>query len=219
MKRFLASVVLAGCMTATAVQASTIYSQDFSSGLSANEAVGGAFGLYKGTVGHPGGYGDYDYSYYDLSLDLTGVTDAVLEIDYDIALEAFHDRFNVLASSGAFSPPAGLLTPISGMAYTTIDPTQYTPLLGTTAVSSNMAGRAVFDLAAFSGQAVNLRFQFQSDYSIVGRGVNLDNVVVTGAQMTSGVPEPATWAMMIIGFGAAGSMVRTARRRNALGVA
>ncbi|WP_293406698.1 PEPxxWA-CTERM sorting domain-containing protein [Phenylobacterium sp.] len=32
----------------------------------------------------------------------------------------------------------------------------------------------------------------------------------------SAVPEPATWAMMIIGFGAAGAIVRTSRRRNAL---
>jgi len=31
-----------------------------------------------------------------------------------------------------------------------------------------------------------------------------------------GVPEPATWAMMIIGFGAVGSMVRSSRRRNAM---
>lgn len=30
------------------------------------------------------------------------------------------------------------------------------------------------------------------------------------------VPEPATWAMMIVGFGAAGSMIRSSRRRNAL---
>lgn len=30
----------------------------------------------------------------------------------------------------------------------------------------------------------------------------------------SAVPEPATWAMMIMGFGAAGSMVRNARRRS-----
>lgn len=30
------------------------------------------------------------------------------------------------------------------------------------------------------------------------------------------VPEPATWAMMIIGFGAAGSMLRTSRRKRAL---
>ncbi len=35
----------------------------------------------------------------------------------------------------------------------------------------------------------------------------------------SAVPEPATWAMMIVGFGAVGSMVRTARRRNAFSAA
>ncbi|UTP41654.1 PEPxxWA-CTERM sorting domain-containing protein [Phenylobacterium sp. LH3H17] len=31
----------------------------------------------------------------------------------------------------------------------------------------------------------------------------------------SGVPEPATWAMMIMGFGGVGSMVRSARRKQA----
>jgi len=36
---------------------------------------------------------------------------------------------------------------------------------------------------------------------------------------TSAVPEPATWAMMIIGFGAVGTMVRSSRRREALAVA
>ena len=35
----------------------------------------------------------------------------------------------------------------------------------------------------------------------------------------SAVPEPATWAMMIIGFGAVGSMVRTTRRRNVFSAA
>ncbi len=42
----------------------------------------------------------------------------------------------------------------------------------------------------------------------------LDNITIAGA-LSSAVPEPATWAMMIIGFGAVGSMVRTARRRQA----
>jgi hypothetical protein len=36
------------------------------------------------------------------------------------------------------------------------------------------------------------------------------------ASLSSAVPEPATWAMMIIGFGAAGSTVRSARRRETL---
>ncbi|MES3029084.1 MAG: PEPxxWA-CTERM sorting domain-containing protein [Pseudomonadota bacterium] len=37
--------------------------------------------------------------------------------------------------------------------------------------------------------------------------------------LSSAVPEPATWAMMIIGFGAVGSMVRASRRRNAFSAA
>ena len=42
----------------------------------------------------------------------------------------------------------------------------------------------------------------------------LDNINIS-APLSSAVPEPATWAMMIIGFGAVGSMVRTSRRRQA----
>ena len=36
------------------------------------------------------------------------------------------------------------------------------------------------------------------------------------SMVTSAVPEPSTWAMMIVGFGAAGAMVRSSRRRGAL---
>ena len=45
-----------------------------------------------------------------------------------------------------------------------------------------------------------------------------DNLILAG-QISSAVPEPATWAMMIIGFGAVGSMVRPSRRRNAYAAA
>ena len=56
-----------------------------------------------------------------------------------------------------------------------------------------------------------------------GSGLNFpeglgDNVGYLGGNILLGsaVPEPATWAMMIIGFGAVGSMVRTSRRRSAM---
>jgi len=48
-----------------------------------------------------------------------------------------------------------------------------------------------------------------------GFNVGLDNIAFdVRAITTGGVPEPATWAMMILGLGAAGSLIR--RRRRAL---
>ena len=47
------------------------------------------------------------------------------------------------------------------------------------------------------------------DSALVGNGA-------LGGSIGSAVPEPATWAMMIIGFGGVGSMVRANRRRQAL---
>jgi hypothetical protein len=48
-------------------------------------------------------------------------------------------------------------------------------------------------------------------------GVQFDNLRYDAVGV-SAVPEPATWAMMIFGFGAVGAMVRTTRRRS-LGLA
>lgn len=60
---------------------------------------------------------------------------------------------------------------------------------------------------------VNSRFKFGSGLNFPGvvgadDGYFGGNILVEG-----GIPEPSTWAMMIIGFGAAGSMIR---RRKAL---
>ncbi len=42
------------------------------------------------------------------------------------------------------------------------------------------------------------------------RFAGLGQIVVPG---NNGVPEPATWAMMLIGFGAVGSAMRRSRRK------
>ena len=47
------------------------------------------------------------------------------------------------------------------------------------------------------------------------RQIRLD----AGSGMMSAVPEPATWAMMLIGFGAVGHSMRKSRRRTGAGLA
>jgi hypothetical protein len=57
------------------------------------------------------------------------------------------------------------------------------------------------------------------DFSLDGRSnYGWDSTQVAGA-ITAGVPEPATWAMMLMGVAGAGAALRTQRRRPALAVA
>ena len=50
----------------------------------------------------------------------------------------------------------------------------------------------------------------------LGRGAAYDNVRVTATSLAvSAVPEPATWAMMLFGFGAAGTALRRQRKTSA----
>ena len=60
------------------------------------------------------------------------------------------------------------------------------------------------------GVSTDLAFNFRHDPSFFA----LDNVSVTA--VNGAVPEPATWAMMLIGFGAMGVSMRRRRRTNTL---
>jgi PEP-CTERM motif-containing protein len=55
------------------------------------------------------------------------------------------------------------------------------------------------------------QFQFYNFYSLGTNGTSFGNVLIGGLTLTESVPEPATWAMMLIGFGAVGWQLR--RRR------
>lgn len=61
--------------------------------------------------------------------------------------------------------------------------------------------------------AITLDSLFVRYQSIDGPGLNGSSGV---GVPTSVVPEPASWAMMIVGFGLAGTMIRSARRRHYL---
>lgn len=62
--------------------------------------------------------------------------------------------------------------------------------------------RVFFSLAP--GETLN-SLQFTSN----GYAMEIDDIVFTG---TAAVPEPATWAMLLIGFGAIGGTMRTRRK-------
>jgi PEP-CTERM motif len=104
-------------------------------------------------------------------------------------------------------------------------PTFYEVLFGGVSLFS-ATNAADFDFTTFSTSAVAstastaLTFTFRNDPSFF----NLDNISVTPIRRVTGaVPEPATWAMMLIGFGGMGVSLRrrratTAKARTAISV-
>ena len=164
------------------------FTQDFESGLGPNEIISGSFvinnsnaTLNNGTsmMGHPGNYGNDEYSYYEVILDLSGLSGSRLEFDYTAHIENGWDGVNVQASTSLISPPFDLIVPTSGLPY---DGAFITiPELGSSTYDSNGvldSGLAVFDLSAFDGQVVRVRVQFGSDGSVTFPGINIDNLRV-----------------------------------------
>src|SRR5690606_5493466 len=142
----------------------------FESGLSPAESTSGAFTinnsnglLNNGTqlMGHPGTYGNNEYSFYELTVDLARFSDVRLEFDYVALIESFWDGFNVQASTGTISPPNDLIVPVSGLPYTS--KSGLSPQIGNLGYDGGGAldsGTALFDLSDFDGQLLTLRFQF-----------------------------------------------------------
>ena len=43
----------------------------------------------------------------------------------------------------------------------------------------------------------------------------VDRAYIVAGDVTGGIPEPATWGLMLLGFGGAGAALRASRRRMA----
>lgn len=111
--------------------------------------------------------------------------------------------YDVTFGGGAFSVQSVDVSYASSNALLNVD--AYDP-------SNSFIGSIAFDVSS-TGTLVNPfpTFQFgRLRITDTGNHFSLDNLVASGV---SGVPEPATWAMMIGGFGLTGGMMR--RRRQA----
>jgi PEP-CTERM motif len=67
-----------------------------------------------------------------------------------------------------------------------------------------------FTVAA-AGPSIAFGFFGNSDQGYPDEGFGIDNIKVTG--VTAGVPEPSTWAMMLLGFAGLGFMARRRAKR------
>lgn len=61
------------------------------------------------------------------------------------------------------------------------------------------------------GTTTKIEFISLATQAVNDESFGIDNILVTGTSTDGGIPEPATWALMVLGFGAAGSILR--RRR------
>jgi hypothetical protein len=214
LKALAAATALACAAAAAPAHAAILFAQDFSSSLTADETLGGRFGVAGGRMGHVSGgnYVDNERSYYQLKADLTHVTDAVFSFDWTNDIEPGWDGWNLLIApvGSAFDPhqPVAASPPIYNRFVTALD---------SVGVTSVAAGHAMFNLTPYAGTTVNLRLQFASDGSRVRPGVQFDNIQLSGTPTpVSTAPEPASWALMIAGFLGAGGALRTAGRRGLL---
>ncbi len=182
--------------------AAVIFFQDYESGLTSQESVIGNFSINNtnannnGTMmmGHPSSYSNYARDQYTLSLDLTGITNALLTFDFIGNTEPHFDGFVMLANGL-------LLSPLSGVNYD--DELHSHSWIGRNTLDGAWNSLVKFDLSAYDDSTLTLAWRFGSDLSITDTGLVWDNVLVIGDRATKGaasVPEPSSLAMLCLGL-------------------
>ena len=84
----------------------------------------------------------------------------------------------------------------------------------------NSAAFATYDgvsnISGVAGVVATQPFSFQTDQGAIVIN-NVTNITFSAAVAAdAAVPEPATWGMMLLGFGLAGASMRSRRRRTAV---
>ncbi len=114
---------------------------------------------------------------------------------------------------------------VTGGAWTTVNALAFAPLFtngtstgsaldGNLAANQRQIGATISGFSLLAGQSFGFRW-FDEDSTGADQGLGVDNLTITGAA-TAAVPESATWAMMIVGFGLTGAVLRRRSVRVAL---
>lgn len=112
-------------------------------------------------------------------------------------------------------------TGVSGGTWTTVNALAFAPLFtngtatgaaldGNLAANQRVISGTITGLSLLAGQSFGFRW-VDTDSTGADQGLGVDNLTITGAGAVGVVPEPATWAMMFLGFGSMGYVMR--RRR------
>lgn len=84
----------------------------------------------------------------------------------------------------------------------------------TFAIDHNPSGENKFAFLTSNGESItNLFYQFDVGSNSPGTADNIRQVRIIPAFGPNALPEPGTWAMMLLGFGAAGVAMRRSRRK------
>jgi hypothetical protein len=180
-------LTLLGTLAAGPVSAATvIFSNDFSSGLTSAESVSGIFSVGNGFVGNQiSPYGNNASGAYKLTLNFLNYEDIMLSFDYWVDTEEKFDPFYVRIGND-------ILVDYSGM----------------------KSGPASLNLSSYVSGNTKVGFYFNSDSTVRGNGVRIDNVLVSGRVVVPGPIAGAGLPALL----ALGGFV-WARRRKAAAVA
>jgi PEP-CTERM motif len=135
--------------------------------------------------------------------DFFAVTDGATQI-FNQAFANFGNGENQTFPANPSAPGTGAFA-INGLGYTGFPQ-------GSAGIQD---AEYAINLGPFTTSSGNVSFSFfdNSNEGASNEFYGIDNVTVTSA-IASGVPEPATWATMLLGVGMVGGGLRMARRRN-----
>ncbi len=186
------AAMLCLCLAKSAF-ASTHFSQDFQGPLSSTESISGDFHVDRGVLVTSNPYSNGDTATYQAQVDLSAASSAYLSFGLNYFTEGCCDPLIIRVSG-----PTGLNAEVASFRGIGSE----TPII---------------DLTPFTGAVVNLIFDFTSDSSVTGNGLELDNLLVSSARTQaalpsfdplSAAPEPGAWVLLLSGVGGIGFVLR-----------